>query len=253
MSTPVVLVPGMLCGPTLWTDVRDRLHAPTVDVAIDAPDIARMAERVLDSAPGRFMLGGLSLGAIVGFEVLRRAPDRVAGFCAISTNASAPRPDQYTSWRTMSERTEAGDFDRVVRDELLPAMFADTEPGPELARTFTGMAHEVGPESFLRQLAAQATRTDAHTVLGRVRCPTLVVCGSEDALCPPRVNRAVADSVPGSVFRILAGAGHLCTLEQGRQVADLLNDLTSIVDRTEDAPPPRTSRLTRLHQQRGTP
>ncbi|GAA1081295.1 alpha/beta fold hydrolase [Nocardiopsis composta] len=230
MSTPVVLVPGMLCDPGLWAPVRGRVAAPVLDAAIDASTIGGMADQVLAAAPERFVLTGLSLGAIVGFEVLNRAPERVAGFCAISTNAAAPRPDQYAAWRTMAERTRSGGFGEVVRDELLPAMFAEAAPAAEQAEAFTGMAHRVGPEAFLRQLAAQATRTDAGPSLARVRCPTAVICGAADALCPPRVNRAVADAVPGALFRILPGAGHLCTLTHGRQVAGVLGELLAAVE-----------------------
>src|SRR5690606_10433385 len=207
-----------------------RVAAPVLDAAIDASTIGGMADQVLAAAPERFVLTGLSLGAIVGFEVLNRAPERVAGFCAISTNAAAPRPDQYAAWRTMAERTRSGGFGEVVRDELLPAMFAEAAPAAEQAEAFAGMAHRVGPEAFLRQLAGQATRTDAGPSLARVRCPTAVICGAADALCPPRVNRAVADAVPGALFRVLPGAGHLCTLTPGRQVAGVLGELLAAVE-----------------------
>ncbi|SFB55942.1 Pimeloyl-ACP methyl ester carboxylesterase [Amycolatopsis marina] len=224
MSTPTVLVPGMLCDRYLFSDVRERLHGPVLDARIDAASIGEMAEQVLSTTETEFVLCGVSLGAIVGFEVLRRAPERVAGFCAVSTNPAAPTGAQLAAWRDIRERVRCGDFSRVVREELLPTMFASPEPGHELEREFTGMAERLGPDVLRDQLAAQATRQDARRWLGDARCPTLVLCGSRDALCPPRWHRELAETVPGAVLRILPGAGHLLPLERPALVAGLLNE-----------------------------
>ncbi|WP_116040860.1 alpha/beta fold hydrolase [Amycolatopsis palatopharyngis] len=224
MSTPIVLVPGMLCDQQLFSGVRERLRGRVLDARIDATSIGEMADQVLSATDSDFVLCGLSLGAIVGFEVLRRAPERVAGFCAVSTNAAAPTETQLAAWRDMGERVRCGDFAGVVSGQLLPAMFASPEPGRELEREFTGMADRLGPDVLCDQLSAQATREDATRWLGDVRCPTLVLCGSRDALCPPRWHRDLAETVPGAVLRILPGAGHLLPLERPALVAELLNE-----------------------------
>lgn len=221
---PVVLVPGMLCDGDLWSGVRDTLDVPAVDVEISRPSIGDMAEQVLDQVDGEFTLVGLSLGAIVGFEVVRRAPERVLGFCALSTNAAAPRPEQLSTWQRQAERVRGGDFDRVVRTEILPAMFASTEPDSRLADRFVAMAHRVGPDVFLAQLAAQATRVDAFPGLARAQCPALVACGSADALCPVRFHRRIAETMPAASLRIVPGAGHLLPIERPHVVSGLLRD-----------------------------
>lgn len=211
MSLPTVLVPGMLCDAALWDGVRDDLGPDVVDVAITAGDIGAMAEQVLAAVPGPFRLAGLSLGAIVGFEVLRRAPERVRGLCVISTNAGAPRPEQREAWLALARSTVDGEFDAVVRERILPTMFA--EPESPLAEAFMAMAHRVGPAVFLRQLAAQATRRDQHEELTRHRIPALVVCGDRDALCPPEFHKKIAAALPLAELTVLPGAGHLLPWE----------------------------------------
>ncbi|WP_039993912.1 alpha/beta fold hydrolase, partial [Gordonia otitidis] len=139
---------------------------------------------VLDSSPDRFVLVGLSLGAIVGFEILRIAPERVVGFCAISTNPRNPTAQQLTAWRDMAAATRAGHFRHVVSDILAPKMFADPESLQSNRARFEAMARRVGPEVFRNQLAAQSTRTDARTRLRDVGCPALVLSAQFDALCP---------------------------------------------------------------------
>ncbi|MFI6024941.1 alpha/beta fold hydrolase [Amycolatopsis magusensis] len=211
MTVATVLVPGMLCDAALWDGVRGDLGPDVVDVEITAGDIGGMAEQVLAAVPGPFRLVGLSLGAIVGFEVLRRAPDRVRGLCAISTNAGAPRPEQRQGWLDLARSTVDGQFDAVVRERIAPTMFADGKP--ELIEAFMAMAHRVGPAVFLRQLAAQATRRDQHGELSRHHIPALVLCGDRDALCPPAFHERLAAALPAADLKVLPGAGHLLPWE----------------------------------------
>jgi pimeloyl-ACP methyl ester carboxylesterase len=225
-SPPLVLVPGMLCDAGLWDDVRTMLGPSTVDVMVDAPSIPAAAEQVLAAVDGPFVLAGLSLGAIVGFEVLRRAPERVLAFCAMSTNAGPPRTEQLATWASMARGTEQGQFERIVREDVLPTMFAPEPPTAHVER-FLGMADRVGPARFRTQLAAQATRTDALAHLGQVRCPSLVLCGEADALCPVVFHQRIADVIPRARLHRLPGAGHLLPIERPDEVASLLSGWSS--------------------------
>ncbi len=218
MVAPVVLVPGMLCDADLWAD----LDVPgAVPVAVTEPSIAGMAAEVLAAVDGPFVLVGLSLGAIVGFQVLRRAPQRVLAFCAMATNPGAPTPQQHTAWRDMSRRTAAGGFTEVVR-QTLPTMFADSAPPREHAERYLAMAHRVGPDVFTAQLAAQATRNDQRDTLRAASCPVLAVCGDRDALCPVDFHRAIVDAAPAGRLHVLPGAGHLVPIERSHDVTALL-------------------------------
>ncbi|MEV0604171.1 alpha/beta fold hydrolase [Streptomyces sp. NPDC050315] len=233
---PVVVVPGMLCDHDLWTDVAFPAHHEVHHVALTAPDIGGQADEVLSAVPGPFVLVGLSLGAIVGFEVLRRAPERVAGFCAMSTNAGAPRPEQYAAWRAMDGLIAEGRFAEVI-EQTLPGMFDVTEPPGDLAGRYRSMAHRVGPDSARAQLAAQATRSDAHDTLRTVRCPTTVLYGTRDALCPPDFHRSIAQAVPGARLTPVPGAGHLLPMQHPRPVSAAVRDLLAEAERTHRIPP----------------
>ncbi|MFD7924217.1 alpha/beta fold hydrolase [Streptomyces sp. NPDC059740] len=222
----MVLVPGMLCDAALWDGVRPALTGlagPLVDVLPDAPDIAGMARQVLDAVEGPFVLVGLSLGAIVGFEVVRRAPQRVAAFAALSTNAAAPTRAQLAAWREADQAAAEGRFASVV-EQTLATMFAEPRPAPALDQAYRDMARRVGPERLRAQLAAQATRTDALPALAAYPGPTLVLCGGRDALCPPSYHVAIATAAPRARLRQLPTAGHLLPVEQPGATAEALGD-----------------------------
>lgn len=229
-------MPGMLCDPGLWAEIEPRLDADVVHAEISEPTITGMAEQVLSGVEGRFALVGLSLGAIVGFEVARLAPERLTGFAALSTNAAGPRPGQLRSWRRMAERTGDGEFSDVV-EETLAGMFATPRPPGRLAAAYRAMAGRIGPERFLNQLAAQATRVDARENLRSLDVPALVLCGTADALCPPEFHRDIAEHLPGAELRELPGAGHLLPLEQPDTTADLLNRLLRRCGTDRGGPP----------------
>lgn len=228
---PLVVVPGMLCDASLWRDVEFPEGHDVHHIPLRRADIGALAEDVLAAVPGPFVLVGLSLGAIVGFEALRRAPGRIAGLCVMATNAGAPRPEQYAAWRAMDELIAAGRFTDVV-ERTLPDMFPDRSPTPEGARRYRAMAHAVGATAARAQLAAQATRADASGVLRSARCPTVVLAGARDTLCLPAFHQAIADSVPGADLTLLPEAGHLLPWQEPEAVTAALRDLVAAVGTT---------------------
>ena len=76
------------------------------------------------------------------------------------------------------------------------------------------MAARLGPESFLNQNAALATRSDNRSVLSTIAVPTLVLCGSEERVCPVSIHEEIAASIPGARLVVVPGAGHLSTIDQ---------------------------------------
>jgi pimeloyl-ACP methyl ester carboxylesterase len=136
---PFVVVPGMLCDASLWRDVEFPEGHDVHHVELRRADVGALAEDVLAAVAGPFLLVGLSLGAIVGFEALRRAPERIAGLCVMATNAGAPRPEQYAAWRAMDQLIAAGRFTDVV-ERTLPDMFPDRRPTPGDERRYRAMA-----------------------------------------------------------------------------------------------------------------
>ncbi|MFG2888305.1 alpha/beta fold hydrolase [Streptomyces sp. NPDC048248] len=233
---PMVVIPGMLCDESLWSDVVFPEGHEVHHLALTEPDVGEIAEQALSSVNGPFVLVGLSLGAIAGFEVLRRAPDRIAGFCAMSTNASAPRPEQLAAWRAMEQLISDGRFADVV-ETTLPGMFEVPSPPAKWADRYRSMAYAVGPDAARAQLAAQANRTEAFGALRGARCPSVVLHGTRDALCPPDFHRSIAEALPGAGLRELSDAGHLLPWQRPGAVSDALRELLAEAERARPSAP----------------
>jgi pimeloyl-ACP methyl ester carboxylesterase len=59
-------------------------------------------------------------------------------------------------------------------------------------------------------------------LLGSIACPTLVLCGRQDALTPLERHQEMARAIAGSSLEIIEDCGHLSTLERPAEVSAAL-------------------------------
>lgn len=223
---PLVLLSGMLGDHHVWDDLAAGLGDAALPwpARIDLDDsVAEMALSVLAEAPPSFALAGHSLGAIVALEIVRRAPERVTRLALLNASARGPVQPQLDAWAESRRRTEAGEFDEVAR-ELAHTTLPPAHRQPPLVARNEAMARAIGPEGFVRQLAAQATRPDSRASLGSIEVPVLVLSGEFDEVCPPALQRELAELCPQARLETVADAGHMAPLEQPERVAALLAD-----------------------------
>src|SRR5690606_38225244 len=43
--------------------------------------------------------------------------------------------------------------------------------------------------------------------------PTMIVCGSDDPVCPPSTGQAIAEKMPGAELHVLESVGHYAAIE----------------------------------------
>ena len=222
----LVLLPGMLLDAELFAHQVEHL-SDACDVQVGdittADTIEGMARSVLEEAPERFALAGLSLGGIVAFEILRRAPERVERLALLDTNARPPTPEQLEAWRRFAALTREGRFAEVTETHLMPVLIhPDRQKDAGITGAIKRMAEHVGEEAFLRQLSAQAARPDSRKHLGYISCPTLVAGGRQDASCPVELHEEIASAIPGAALVVIEQCGHLSSMEQPQAVTALL-------------------------------
>jgi pimeloyl-ACP methyl ester carboxylesterase len=112
-----------------------------------------------------------------------------------------------------------------VTPRLLPLLLhPDRLTNQALVDTVTGMAVRVGRDAFLRQQKAIIARPDGRADLTRIACPTLVLCGRQDALTPLAVHDEMAATIPGAKLVMLEDCGHLAPLERPDAVTAALRD-----------------------------
>ncbi|MDQ2847234.1 MAG: aldolase/citrate lyase family protein [Actinomycetota bacterium] len=222
---PVVLLPGMLGGGATWEALTGAWD-PALPVRagrIDLDDsIPAMAASVLAAAPVRFVLIGHSLGGVVAQEVVRQAPARVSALILLHCSGRGPTQEQQAAWTDLAGRTSNGAFDDIVAEQ------ARINLGPaagnlEHVGKWQHIAHQVGRDGFLRQLAAQSGRQDHRPWLPTIGVPTLVIGGIDDEICTPELQRELADLIPGARYMAIQ-TGHMSMLENPPVLASLIAD-----------------------------
>ncbi len=216
MREALVMVPGMMCDARIFTP---QINALSGDYPIHIANfsgedsIRAMALCILENAPERFALAGISMGGIIAMEILRRAPERVNRVALISTTPLAETPAQ-AAWREPQiVRARAGYLDEALEEMMPPENLA---PGPqrqEILRLMRHMGRDLGAETFVRQARALQRRREAQNVLLGTKATALILCGSYDRLTPVKRHIAMAGLVAHSQLVVVEEAGHLPTLE----------------------------------------
>jgi pimeloyl-ACP methyl ester carboxylesterase len=224
-KTPLVLIPGTLCDAALWRHQIDHL-GDIADIAVADhtrhDSMAEIARAILDAAPRRFALAGLSMGGFVAFEILRQAPERVEKLALFDTSARPDPPEMVQRRHDLTKLTRVGQF-RGVTPRLLPSFIHPSRLSDQaLSRIITEMAERVGPEAFVRQQTANAARPDSRPDLARIVCPTLVACGRQDILTPLALSEEMARAIPNATLVVIEDCAHLPTLERPQAATSLL-------------------------------
>jgi pimeloyl-ACP methyl ester carboxylesterase len=76
----------------------------------------------------------------------------------------------------------------------------------------------VAPQTVHDDFAA-CNAFDVMERVGEIRCPTLVICGTKDALTPPKYAAFLAERIAGAELKLVEGAGHMVMIEEPNLVA----------------------------------
>jgi pimeloyl-ACP methyl ester carboxylesterase len=224
---PLILLPGLLCDEALWSH-QTRYLSEIADITVadltGRDSVSALAADVLAKAPSRFAIAGLSMGGYVALEIVRQAPERVTKLALIDTNARSDTDEQRRKRRGLMALAERGEF-RGVTPRLLPVLIhPDRASDEELTGEVKAMAERVGRDAFLRQQKLIMDRPDSRPMLPSISCPTLVLCGRQDAISTLEMHAEMADAIPGSRLAVVEECGHLASLERPHATTALMRD-----------------------------
>jgi pimeloyl-ACP methyl ester carboxylesterase len=179
------------------------------------------------------ILIGHSMGGIAVQSFAIRHPDvareRVRGLILLSTLCRTPVGSRSTQLRDAIEHVtrRAPDSTRLWKTKNL---------GFLLARIGFGREPYASEVELVRQMLRDcphdtrvaATRSligiDLTDALAAISHPTLVVCGTADAITPPFHARQIHEAIAGSRLELVEGAGHMIMLERAELLHGLIHD-----------------------------
>jgi pimeloyl-ACP methyl ester carboxylesterase len=229
-AATVVLIPGLLCDESVWSEQRKLLSSHAHVWVADhgsLDSLTDMARAVLRDAPAeQFALAGHSMGGRVALEVLRLAPQRVQRLALLDTGW-LPRPNGAPGEEERVSRLALLDNANQLGMRAMGRQWARSMVHPAVVDTpvfaaILEMIERKTPEVFAAQIRALLARPDASAQLRAIDCPTLVLCGRQDSWSPLSRHVQMAAIIRGAQLCIIENAGHMTTLEQPRAVAAAL-------------------------------
>ncbi|MGZ3499314.1 MAG: alpha/beta fold hydrolase [Vulcanimicrobiaceae bacterium] len=165
----------------------------------------------------KFHFVGCSLGGVVGFELWKRAPERVLSYTFVGSFAAYPNAQAYADG-IRDAVLAAGDM-RTFAEQRAAKMGL---PPERLTETLEQMSCKSVP-SYLA--STQATWTgDYRDILGSITVPTLVIVGDRDQIAPLPLSQEIASGIPGARLEILPNAGHVTNADAAQAFNALLSD-----------------------------
>ena len=222
---PLVMIPGMMCD--------ERIFAPQIEglsdsIRIIVADISgystvhELAAEVLKKSPPKFDLLGHSMGGIVAMEMYSQEPNRIEKLVLMDTNPKAELEEVKAMRDPQMKAAREGKLVDVMRDEMKPNYLDASDNRESILHTCMEMAKSMGTEVFMNQSKALQTREDQQSTLRLIEVPVLVICGSNDKLCPVERHELMHSIINHSELKIINNAGHMPTLEQPKETTEVL-------------------------------
>lgn len=214
----LILVHGAGGNHMLWGYTVRNLRTANV-YAVDLPghgrsggagrtsvtEYARFLRGFMDALGiSRAVVAGHSMGGATAMLTALQHPDRVSGLVLVGTGARL---------RVLPAILDGTLSDLPGTVELIcETAYAPTAPR-EIVRQGQRQMLQVAPQTVHDDFAA-CNVFDAMERLADIRCPTLVVCGTEDRLTPPKYSAFLAERIPHAELVLIEGAGHMVITEK---------------------------------------
>ncbi len=227
---PVVLLHGFPFNRSMWREqaavLSDSHRVITPDLRghgeTDVTENATMDEMAVDVAAlldkleiERASVGGLSMGGYVTLSFYQQFPERVRALLLADTRPQSDT-DEARENREQQALKALREGMSDIAETLLPKVLAPQTfvEQPETVARVREMMTGTNARGVAAALRGMAARQDYTELLRQINVPTLIVVGSQDAITPPEVSKAMQREIGNSRLEVLEGAGHVSNLER---------------------------------------
>lgn len=160
------------------------------------------------------VIAGHSMGGAIAQTLAIEAPGSVLGLVLIGTGARLRVNPQLLAEIAAPETYQS------ALDKIIAWSFDSTSP-PRLVELVAKRMAETRPEVLVGDFIA-CDAFDLTERIPEIECPTLVICGANDKMTPPRNAHFLASQISGADLEIIPQAGHMVMLEKPQAVANTL-------------------------------
>jgi proline iminopeptidase len=175
---------------------------------------------------GRVHVLGISWGGFLALMYAARHPDSLRSLAVVGAAASGDfmrraednarrqaTPEQWTAYQALWDGSLADDesFQRAF-DTIRPLYFFDGGRAAENSTVRAGIRYRLAVRRFI--IEHEYARYDCRSELGRISCPTLVMVGRHDWICPVDQAEEIHRLIPHSELEVFEASGHSPQVEE---------------------------------------
>jgi 3-oxoadipate enol-lactonase len=234
---PVLLVHGFPLDHTMWQAQIDGLseHArliapdlrgfgqsplgsadPAHGITMEryADDLAELLDELGLAQDEPIVFVGLSMGGYIAWQFVRKYPSRLRALALLDTRALADTDEARAGRLKMAENVAEWGSGRVA-EMMGPKLSAAStfRTKPEVIAALRRVVESTSPAAIAAAQRGLADRPDMSSFLPKIRVPTLIIVGDEDAISPPAEMQAIAAAIPYAEFVVIPNSGHMTTME----------------------------------------
>jgi pimeloyl-ACP methyl ester carboxylesterase len=253
-AAPVLLIHGFPLDHTMWDAQIDALAQHNRVIAPDlrgfgqstlaagdaergitmeqyADDLAELLD-TLDDCREPVVVAGFSMGGYIAWQFIRKYPNRVRALVQCDTKAAADTDEARANRLKMAENVAAWGSARVA-EMTGPRLLASRsfEMRRSVVEDVRRVIERSSPAAIAAAQRGMAARPDMTGFLPSIDVTTLIICGEEDALSPPKEMQSIAVAIPNARYVEIPDAGHMTTMENPNAVNAALREFLEGVSR----------------------
>lgn len=242
---PVILIHGAGGNHLSWPPQIRRLVGESI-VALDLPghgqsegtgrqSIEAYAEDVvafMQSLKIRAaVIVGISMGSAIALTLALKYPKKVKALALLGGGAK-----MRVAQTVLETAGNPNTFESAV-ESINTNCFSETVQQNLLQLSKHSML-KMRPPALLGDFLA-CNEFNVLDQLGQIKIPTLIICGAEDKMTPPKLSEFLRAGIANSTLHVLDHAGHMVMLEQPDEVANLLKHFLDALPRRRKPARPR--------------
>jgi len=167
----------------------------------------------------RPILCGLSMGGYIGLRALERFENKFSAAVLCDTRSEADNNEGKLKRAAAIKRINTESLAPFAKD-FITNCYGDHYKQKYKDDFEKRIAKSSGfdPVGVKGSLLAMLGRNDTTEYLGKIKIPTLIICGEHDALTPPSVMKPLAEKINGAEFVIIKNSGHMSPIENPEEV-----------------------------------
>lgn len=216
MKQKLIILPGWSGTEKLWQH-QCRHLADIVDVQVvvvtDQNDVEKMAQKVLEQAPERFILCGHSLGGWVAQHIAIKEPKRVSKLILLGSWRGECSQEGLSFYKKTLQSLLEGQTEKLLAEGRAWCVYPERRHDKEFMEFFKKSQEEFPVQGLINQTEAEIHSRPTTEWLHQIHAPTLLIYGRQDAVFSLQEQEEMAAAIPHAKLAIVEECGHMLSIE----------------------------------------